>query len=282
MRATRAVIGRRGRRSRRTAFLAAVLLLACGLSAAAAPAGDPTSLDARYFQRSWRRSNGLPGNSVYAIAQAADGYLWVGTENGLARFDGQRFVAYGAGQPAVFRSRLVGALAAARAGTLWIGHGRGAPDVPAGGLTADAPISALAEDAGGDLWIGTRLGLLRRSAASGKVTRIGLANTRIVQLLTGEAGEVWIGTEARGPWRFRHGRLERVDADPRLWQATVTGLVRDEDGSILVFTERAVGRFWDGSEVSAAPGKPPGVQGVIAAGAGGGSLWVRAPRPRGR
>src|SRR6202158_3457320 len=284
MRATRAVIGRRGRRSRRTAFLAAVLLLACGLSAAAAPAGDPTSLDARYFQRSWRRSNGLPGNSVYAIAQAADGYLWVGTENGLARFDGQRFVAYGAGQPAVFRSRLVGALGAARDGTLWVGTERGllhmrgtsvTPDGPAGGLTADAPISALAEDAGGDLWIGTRLGLLRRSAASGKVTRIGLANTRIVQLLTGEAGEVWIGTEARGPWRFRHGRLERVDADPRLWQGAGAGLVRGEDGSILVFTERAVGRFWDGSEVSAAPGKPAGGQGGTAGGAGGGRPWVR-------
>jgi diguanylate cyclase (GGDEF)-like protein len=280
--ATIAMIGMTGTRGRRTGALAGALLLTCGLSAAAAPAGDPSSLDARYFQRSWRRSDGLPGNSVYAIAQAADGYLWVGTENGLARFDGQRFVAYGARQPGVFRSRLVTALAAARDGTLWIGTERGllrmhaatvTPDGPPGGLAADAAVCSLAEDAGGDLWIGTRSGLLRRSAASGKVIRVGLAGTRVVQLLTGGAGEVWIGTESLGPWGFRAGKLEPVGESPASSQETVTGLVRDQDGSILVFTERAASRL-RGNAAGSAPGKPPDVQGVVAAGAGAGSLWL--------
>src|ERR1700724_1496265 len=204
-----------GRRTVRTGFLAVALLLACGLSgalsaatgatgamAAPAGAGGPASIDARYFERNWRRGDGLPGNSVYAIAQAADGYLWIGTENGLARLDGQQFVAVGALSPSVFRSRLVGALAAGRDGTLWIGTERGllrmrggvvAPEGPPGGLASDAAVSALAEDGGGDLWIGTRLGLLRRSAASGKVTRVGLAGTRVVQLLPGDPGVGWNG-----------------------------------------------------------------------------------------
>ncbi|HEV3074221.1 MAG TPA: diguanylate cyclase [Thermoanaerobaculia bacterium] len=292
-----------GRRTVRTGFLAAALLLACGLSGAlsaatgatgatgamAAPggAGGPTSIDARYFERNWRRGDGLPGNSVYAIAQAADGYLWIGTENGLARFDGQQFVAVGALSPSVFRSRLVGALAAGRDGTLWIGTERGllrmrggvvAPEGPPGGLAADAAVSALAEDSGGDLWIGTRLGLLRRSAASGKVTRVGLAGTRVVQLLPGDPGEVWIGTESLGPWRVRSGKLQPVTADPRLSQETVTGLVRDQDGSILVFAERAASRFRNGDAVTMAPGRLPGIEGVVAAGAGGGSLWLGTAR----
>jgi diguanylate cyclase (GGDEF)-like protein len=291
MRATTAT-GGGGRRTGRTGSLAAALALGCGLSAlsalsaattASAGAGGPGSIDARYFERDWRRGDGLPGNSVYAIAQAADGYLWIGTENGLARFDGQRFVAVGARAPNVFRSRLVGALAAGRDGTLWIGTERGllrmrggvvAPEGPPGGLAAEAAVSALAEDPGGDLWIGTRTGLLRRGAASGEVTRVGLAGTRVVQLLPGEPGEVWIGTESLGPWRFRSGKLRPVSADPGLSRETVTGLVRDQDGSILVFAAHAASRFRDGDAVTAAPGRPPGIEGVVAAGAGGGSLWL--------
>jgi diguanylate cyclase (GGDEF)-like protein len=283
MRATTAT-GRR--RTGRTGLLAVAWLLTCGLSAvtaASAGAAGPGSIDARYFERNWRRGDGLPGNSVYAIAQAADSYLWIGTENGLARFDGQHFVAVGARSPNVFRSRLVGALAAGRDGTLWIGTERGllrmrggvvAPEGPPGGLAAEAAVSVLAEDSGGDLWIGTRLGLLRRSAASGEVTRVGLAGTRVVQLLPGEGGEVWIGTESLGPWRFRSGKLQPVSADPALSQETVTGLVRDQDGSILVFAEHVASRFRDGDAVTKAPGPPPGIEGVVAAGAGGGSLWL--------
>jgi diguanylate cyclase (GGDEF)-like protein len=280
MRATKAM---GGWRTGRTGFLAATLLLTCGLSAGAAPAGAPGSLDSHYFQRNWRRADGLPGNSVYAIAQATDGYLWIGTENGLARFDGKSFIAYGARPSEAFRSRLVGALAAGRDGTLWIGTERGllrmrggvvAPEGRPGGLAAEAAVSALVQDAGGDLWIGTRTGLLRRSAASGEVTRVGLAGTRVAQLLAGEAGEVWIGTESLGAWRFRSGKLQPVTADSGLMHETVTGLVRDQDGSILVFTARAASRFRGGEAVSAAPGQPPGIAGVVAAGAGGGSLWL--------
>ena len=295
MRATTATRRRRTGRTGRAGFLAAALALGCGLSAqsaqsaqsaamaAPAGAGGPGSIDARYFERNWRRGDGLPGNSVYAIAQAADGYLWIGTENGLARFDGQRFVAVGARSPNVFRSRLVGALAAGRDGTLWIGTERGllrmrggvvAPEGPPGGLAGEAAVSALAEDSGGDLWIGTRTGLLRRSAVSGEVTRVGLAFTRIPLLLAGEAGEVWIGTEGRGLWRWHAGELARAGAAPNLWLQTVTGLVRDQDGSILAFTATSVARLRGGNGVTAVPGPPPYIAGVVAAGAGGGSLWL--------
>jgi ligand-binding sensor domain-containing protein len=45
--------------------------------------------------KSWRTIDGLPQNSVTALAQTPDGYLWVGTQGGLARFDGVRLVTYG-------------------------------------------------------------------------------------------------------------------------------------------------------------------------------------------
>ncbi|HVT56954.1 MAG TPA: diguanylate cyclase [Thermoanaerobaculia bacterium] len=244
------------------------------------------SLDARYFHRSWRRGNGLPGNSVYAITQSADGYIWVGTENGLARFDGQRFVVYGDRPRDGFRSRFVAALLAADDGTLWIGTERGllrmrsgviAADGAPGEPAAEAAISTLAQDLNGDLWIGTRSGLLRRSAQSGRVVRVGLSGTRITQLLAGMPGEVWIGTEDQGPWRLQAGRLGPAAGDPGLRQENVTGLVHDDRGSVLVFTPSFGRRFEHGRlspAIDADPGSPLSIKTVEAAGSGGGELWL--------
>lgn len=250
---------------------------------AGAGVGPGGSLEERYFHRSWRHGDGLPGNSVYAIAQTSDGYLWLGTDNGLARFDGHSFQRFGERSPGVFRSRFVAALAAGRDGTLWIGTERGllrmrggvlAREGAAGGLAAEAAVSALAEDAGGNLWIGTRSGLLRRGALTGQMSPIGLGGVRVTALRAGETGEVWIGTEAHGPWRFHAGRLERITAEPRLVRATVTALVRDQDGSVLVFSSAAAARFQGGAAVSLAPAGAPAILNVAGAGSGGGALWL--------
>src|ERR1700744_6305120 len=55
---------------------------------------DPNKAITQYVQTSWNSSSGLPENSVHAISQTADGYLWVGTEEGLTRFDGVHFVTF--------------------------------------------------------------------------------------------------------------------------------------------------------------------------------------------
>src|ERR1043166_3981033 len=48
----------------------------------------------RYVSRTWRTQDGLPESRIRALAQTSDGYLWIGTPGGLARFDGVRFVVY--------------------------------------------------------------------------------------------------------------------------------------------------------------------------------------------
>ena len=65
------------------------LLLACAPSA---PALEPTTPLASYSRQSWVMENGLPQNTVQALAQTRDGFLWIGTEVGLVRFDGNNFV----------------------------------------------------------------------------------------------------------------------------------------------------------------------------------------------
>jgi diguanylate cyclase (GGDEF)-like protein len=270
-----------------------IFLLASCLFAGAVRAAAPETLDRRYFHRNWRQRDGLPGNSVYAIAQSADSYLWVGTENGLARFDGQQFTTYGEGPGSVFRSRLVMALLAGADGTLWIGTERGllrlrggevSRDGFSGEPAAEAAVSALAQGPDGDLWIGTRSGLLRRGAGSGRAVQVGLAGMRVTELLAGGAGEVWIGTEAHGAWRLRDGRLSQLGADPRSRQETVTGLLRDPGGAIWIFTRNRVSRFQEGRGAPGEPGRKElgkwglgpslGLKNVIAAGAGPAGFWL--------
>ena len=55
---------------------------------------DPSKSITQYVHEVWNTESGLPQNSVVAIAQTPDGYLWLGTEEGLVRFDGVRFVTF--------------------------------------------------------------------------------------------------------------------------------------------------------------------------------------------
>ena len=80
-----------------------------------------TSAITPYSVRAWQTDDGLPQNSVYAIAQTRDGYLWVGTREGLARFDGVRFTAPGEKAPRQLQHGWITALCAGRDGSLWIG-----------------------------------------------------------------------------------------------------------------------------------------------------------------
>src|SRR5215471_1003186 len=98
----------------RTAWVVGLVLLAARVShAASTGTGD-------YLIDVWTSENGLPNSSVTAIGQTLDGYLWVGTYNGLARFDGVRFENFDPEKtPALQRAR-VRRLYVDWSGTLWI------------------------------------------------------------------------------------------------------------------------------------------------------------------
>src|SRR5437867_2583496 len=83
-------------------------------------AGASTNPVIPYSVRIWQADEGLPQNSVFAITQTKDGYLWVGTRGGLARFDGMRFVSLDETAPAELRRGWIRALWAGQDGSLWI------------------------------------------------------------------------------------------------------------------------------------------------------------------
>jgi ligand-binding sensor domain-containing protein/two-component sensor histidine kinase len=178
-----------------------------------APVGTTLSPDAErasteYRIDVWQTSDGLPGNAVTSIKQTADGYLWIGTLNGLARFDGVRFKIFGEGS-GLPNGRVL-CLLAARDDTLWIGtDGGGLASYRDGtfrvlttkdGLSSDT-VLALAEDAAGRIRVGTAEGL--STWANGKFvddTTLASARGQPVSALTIDRdGGLWalVGAELR-------------------------------------------------------------------------------------
>ena len=74
-----------------------------------------------YSRRVWRVPDGLPQNRIQAISQTSEGYLWIGTSGGLARFDGVRFVVFDRSSDTAIRDDSILALCPSRDGSLWIG-----------------------------------------------------------------------------------------------------------------------------------------------------------------
>ncbi len=156
----------------------------------------------------WQTEDGLPQNSVTALAQTRDGYLWVGTQDGLARFDGVRFVPFDAhNTPAIHNSRIV-QLFEDRTGALWIGTEDAGMLRSAGRqLTAySAPNQGTAynyarlvcDDAEGGLWIASCENQLVRWRA-GDFTVVSshwnLAGTAVSAVAGDLTGQVWVGTD---------------------------------------------------------------------------------------
>ncbi len=81
----------------------------------------PQQADSPFLQTRWTTENGLPQNTVNAIAQMPDGYLWLATFGGLARFDGIKFTIFNTSNTPQLKSNRITALYVGRNGTLWIG-----------------------------------------------------------------------------------------------------------------------------------------------------------------
>jgi ligand-binding sensor domain-containing protein/signal transduction histidine kinase len=140
-------------------------LLAGAVAAGAAPVRTGP---AEYLIDAWQTSDGLPHNSVNGLTVGPDGYLWVATAGGVARFDGVQFTAYRAGETGLPDSRAL-TLFVDRQRHLWAGVVGGCAQWTNGGwcgiaLAADGvpgDVRAFAEDAAGDFWFGSNTGLDR-------------------------------------------------------------------------------------------------------------------------
>lgn len=204
----------------RALFLIVACLLASPMHARAAEGGDPLS---DYTVTTWNDKEGLPAGRIRAIEQDADGYLWLGTDVGLVRFDGVRFMPWTTPLSNGLPITRANSLLSSRDGSLWVSiNERELIRIQHGAPTAFTEregfgrnfVFALAEDHEGTVWAGTLGGLYRfhdqrweRLGASH-----GLVDGAVLAVYEDRAQRLWIATPSAVYRRANRGStFDRVD-----------------------------------------------------------------------
>ena len=228
---------------------------------------DPSKTLFQYNIQTWNRQNGLPFNRISAITQTTNGYLWMGTQNGLVCFDGVDFTRTAIPNRPGWRSMSVKCLTPSPRGGLWFGLDAGAfgylnssnhfESFRGDWLNNQMFVSGIAEEQDGTVWIGHRLGIL--GLIGGKTNQPVLnSDVNLVQTVYEDARHrVWFGTFEKGLFYLEGGKLMpfpapellntsirvvAMDRDERLWVGTSYGLrVYDRDfkrnDPLTVYTE---------------------------------------------
>jgi ligand-binding sensor domain-containing protein len=215
------------------------LLISVGVGFLHAEASDRTIR--QLVHTGWSAKDGAPGN-VYALAQTTDGFLWLGTTQGLYRFDGVSFERYEPQSGPAFQSSNITALLALPNGDLWIGF-------------RESGVSRLRDGRNTNYTSLDRL-------PSGKVNR----------LVQDRDGAIWAGIEG-GLARFEHGRWQQVGADWGYPVSSAAALYVDRHGTLWVASQHTVVFLPSGSKKFQTAGIETGYTYQIIESSGG-TLWM--------
>jgi len=265
----------------RVGAAAAALLILCAIPSKAL---DPHRMISQYARDRWTIENEFPGGAISAIAQTPDGYLWIGTDKGLFRFDGLSFRAFQQASPESLPIGPVQKLMTDNTGNLWVllantkllrfhggkfelGRGEAEIGVTAIGKRANgAPLfaslayGALTYQDGKFLSISPSANLSSAATAPSSddlSTRLSWATSvaahslaqpgPVTSMVETADGRVWLGTRDQGLFYLDHGRISpvRLPGESR----NVRSLVPLENGDLWIGTERGIFR-WNGKAVS--------------------------------
>jgi signal transduction histidine kinase/ligand-binding sensor domain-containing protein len=210
----------------------------------AATAGPLFSRE-RLSTQTWNREPRMPRGAISALAQTADGYLWLAGEDLLSRFDGVRFVGWDI--PESIGGGAVTTLLGDSRGALWIGSsthgltrysdGRFERFTTSEGLPGET-ITAIVEDSQGSLWVGTSSGLAvwqkdRLGPPPGEFSS--LKGSAIKALFIDRSGALWIAAKDKGVFHHQPGSLSSV-SNPQVedWLKNPQCLLVGRDGKIWV------------------------------------------------
>ena len=199
--------------------LGALAIQAVAIFTLAAP-----SLSAgEYSHRIWRAEDGLPRNRIQAIDQTPDGYLWIGTSGGLARFDGVRFVVFDSSNTPALRDESITSLWPAHDGSLWAGtEGGGLLHYQNGSFTSfgtaegltNGFVRSVLEDKAGNIWVGTDRGFFQlvKDRFKDRFVRLDHGTPEspfasVVDIAFDAQGRVWVGTQLGLADRRRDGMI---------------------------------------------------------------------------
>ncbi|HCV44130.1 MAG TPA: hypothetical protein DGH68_11650, partial [Bacteroidetes bacterium] len=252
-------------------FIVVLPVLVLASVAVAQKAVTPFS---RYSHDVWRTKEGLPQNSVQTIIQSHDGYIWFGTQEGLVRFDGVRFVVFDKRNTPGLTSNFVISLCEAGDSSIWIGTDGGGvtrmrgreftPFTVEDGLPSNA-VRSIVSDREGTLWFGTSDGIARMK--NGKITPLnedaGLTYSWINSLLVDRQGMLWVGTNGGGLSRLVGGRSPTSATQYPLCGNVIMGLHEDRSEGLWIGAEKGTLTRVSGGTMRTFT--LPGVRGVVSA-----------------
>ena len=244
-------------------------MLARGAGQAAgalAAQGDPPTPSTARFDRI-STADGLPNDVVYAIFQDRQGFMWFGTENGLARYDGYEFTVYhnDPDDATALSHDTVYELLQSRNGDLWVGTGSGLDRFdPTTRTFTHYPMSAvisLCEDEQGILWVGTAYGLTHLDPANPGPSvfyRAGDTDSplkpsgdMVYAVVQDREGEIWLGMGAGTSYSAIYQGLDRFDRS----SATFVHYRHDpgnpaslSEGDVFAVAQSRQGELWIGTE----------------------------------
>ncbi len=225
-----------------------------------------------YGRQTWQTENGLPQNTIRSILQSRDGYIWLGTEGGLVRFDGIRFVVFDSENTPGLRSNRINALLEDRGGALWVGTAQGVTRMVKGefrtyttteGLPSDT-IWALRLDSSGKIWAETAEGSARFDADRFTQSKspTGSGNDAGVTCRD-QSGRECTGSE-HGLTVTDGKTTKKYTVRDGLPSNQITTLLVDRNNALWVGTEGGAARVIDGAIESLPAGDPLGRDAILA------------------
>jgi len=222
---------------------------------------DPNRELSQYIRDQWGSAKGFPGGQVYAITQTGDGYLWIGSDKGLVRFDGLTFQLFQhANTPELPAGPVLGLLTDAE-GRLWIrlrspgilrySEGKFA-DVASTLEQEERDITAMGRGSNGEVLLSALVnGTLRYSKS--RFVRlappVALPNFLVISLAEGADGKIWMGTRDLGLFALNNGAISEIGKG--LPDRKVNCLLPITNNELWIGTDNGVVR-WNGAEITSA------------------------------
>jgi ligand-binding sensor domain-containing protein len=257
-------------------------MLVC--SARTAQAIDPDRKMSQYVRQQWGIGSGFPRGPVYAINQTADGYLWIGTEAGLVRFDGQAFTLVQSSTRGSNGMNYVLGLETDDSGDLWVRLPRPNLVRRHNGIFEDArqepglfgsTVTAMSRGRDGTLLLWGELGCIALRGGKPEMASAPPEFTRsaVLAVAQTENGDIWVGTRDAGLFRMRGGQTTAITSG--LPDLKVNALASAKNNQLWIATDRGIAR-WNGTKLTTdgIPDELDGVQALAITLDRDSNLWI--------
>jgi ligand-binding sensor domain-containing protein/signal transduction histidine kinase len=196
------------------------------------------------FKEIWTKEKNISLSSINVITQTRDGYLWLGTVNGLVRYDGIRFLLFNRNNIIEMKSNLINSILEDKNGTLWIGTAQGLICYKdrkfytkfAGKIPPDLNIQSLCESKDGTIWIGTNPDGVYRIINDSVLYFDRLPPDVFYHISEDTDGNIWIGANEIGVYKYSNNKLTNIGKEYNISLKRIRSIVTDNEKSIWIAT----------------------------------------------